>query len=244
MRHPNNDFPFRFRPSVFSALSAPVYSLCVHSGVSYLSFRPCFPPEFSTQNLHQSCKGVQLERSVQGCTPDLVPHQPFVLNPDLMLSTRCLLLPYTGIAQSPQIDDLLADLNAVRIHQAEGRCPRGFFLVPTNKETWSWTKRADCFSLYTRNVQLFFVCRMFFEELKTAAAMSDAERNALIARRSEIQYQQEFSEPIPLELPKVRRRQSLPDYFVTIVLHIFACVLRAQIVQRACSRCGCPRGQY
>ena len=50
---------------------------------------------------------------------------------------------------------------------------------------------------------------MFFEELKAAAAMSEAERNALFDRRL---YEEEFSEPISLELPKVRRRrQSLPD---------------------------------
>ena len=104
----------------------------------------------------------------------------------------------------PQVDDVLVQLDAVRIHQANNKCPRGFFLVPADKTKWSWTKQADCFSLYTKNVQLFFVCRMFFEELKAAATTSKADASALIAHHSEVQFDHEFSEPIPLELPRVR----------------------------------------
>ena len=102
----------------------------------------------------------------------------------------------------------------MRISQAEGECPRGFFLVPADKKTWSLAKRADCLSLYESDVQLFFVCRMFFEELKAAAAMSKAKRDDLIKRRSS---EPEFSEPIMLKLPRVRERLSLPDIFVPLI---------------------------
>lgn len=98
---------------------------------------------------------------------------------------------------------VLMELNAVRIDEANLKCPRGFFLVPADKSTWSWTKKADCFSLYTRNVQLFFVCRMFFKELKVAAASLEAGREALTTRHAIVQFEHEFSDPIPLELPKV-----------------------------------------
>lgn len=107
-------------------------------------------------------------------------------------------------SQPLQIDDVWKELDAVRTDQAHTKCPRAFFLVPTDKSGWSWTERADCFSLYTRNVQLFFMCRMFFEELKAATANSKAKRSVLTVRPSTVQLEHEVSEPIPLELPRVR----------------------------------------
>lgn len=86
--------------------------------------------------------------------------------------------------------------------------------MPADKSAWSWTKKADCFSLYTRNVQLFFVCRMFFEELKVAAASSKPSSEpgvkALTASHAIVQFEHEFSDPIPLELPKVRTQYFWP----------------------------------
>ena len=102
----------------------------------------------------------------------------------------------------PQIDQVLAELNEVRNCEANRRCPRGFFLVPANKEDWSLAKKVDSFfEAFTRSVDLFFVCRMFFEDLKDCR--TEEEANDLLARRSSPNFEHEFAEPLTLELPKV-----------------------------------------
>lgn len=111
-------------------------------------------------------------------------------------------LRFARFSHLPQIDDVLKALNGVRIDHNKGRCPRGFFLVPTDKTAWSWVKQVDCFSLYTKNVDLFFVCRLFFEELKKK---TQAERNSLTPLSS--QYDHELADPIQLQLPRVRVRR-------------------------------------
>lgn len=90
----------------------------------------------------------------------------------------------------------------MRTCDANRRCPKGFFLVPADKTLWSLANKVDSFfEIYTRSVDLFFVCRMFFEDLKDCRTEEDA--NDLIGRRSSPTFDHEFAEPLTIGLPKV-----------------------------------------
>lgn len=80
----------------------------------------------------------------------------------------------------------------MRIHQKEGICPQGFILIPKVWKDRSLVEELASFNLYARDVQLFFVCRMFFEELEAVADVEDTI------------YEHEFSDPMILQLPRVR----------------------------------------
>lgn len=48
----------------------------------------------------------------------------------------------------------------------KGECPRVFFLAPADTSSWSRLEKIKQAGVPTKNVHLFFLCRMFFEELK------------------------------------------------------------------------------
>ena len=54
----------------------------------------------------------------------------------------------------------------MRKRQGRDACSRVFFIVPADKTKLSRIERAMSFNLFTKNMQLFFVCRMFFEDLR------------------------------------------------------------------------------
>ncbi|CAN0164065.1 unnamed protein product [Pylaiella littoralis] len=65
-----------------------------------------------------------------------------------------------------KVNAILREVDAVRMHQEGEHCPRVFFLLPADKSSWSRMKRIERLGLFTKNMDLFFLCRKFLEEIK------------------------------------------------------------------------------
>lgn len=87
----------------------------------------------------------------------------------------------------------------MRMEEESSKCPQCFFFLPADTRDWSTLKKVDCFSIFTENMHLFFVCRVFFEELRVAADRAEAAKNDLTGTSSS-----EVSDPINLQMPRVR----------------------------------------
>ena len=98
-----------------------------------------------------------------------------------------------------QVGEILDEIAAMRMEEESSKCPQCFFFLPADTSDWSTLQKADCFSIFTKNMQLFFVCRMFFEELRVAADRAEAARGTVTGTNSS-----EISDPIALQMPRVR----------------------------------------
>ncbi|CAN0440960.1 unnamed protein product [Ascophyllum nodosum] len=93
-----------------------------------------------------------------------------------------------------QIAQVCREADAVRKWQGRDVCPRVFFVVPADKTKLSRIERATKFNLFTKNMQLYFVCRMFFEDLRKAIPPLSS------TRPTDITW--EYSVPIDIKQPR------------------------------------------
>lgn len=104
-----------------------------------------------------------------------------------------------------QIDDLLAEIDAVRMGQEDEKCPRVFVILPADKSSWSRVEKIERASLFTKNMQLFFLCRKFLEDIKPGLQLLQQQQQPRVNVTSIPNlHGHECSEGIDIKQPRVR----------------------------------------
>lgn len=87
-------------------------------------------------------------------------------------------------------------MDAVRVRRESGGCPLVFFLAPPADAKHTWLDKAKRLGVLHRPMDLHFVCRVFFDDLRNALSRaSHVPPNPMMSS--------EFSLPIPVEKPRV-----------------------------------------
>lgn len=87
----------------------------------------------------------------------------------------------------------------------EGKiCPRVFFLVPADMSSMSAVQKIDKFSVFTKNMHLFFLCRMFLEEIKRGLQQKQKQKQGINVQLTTPNLNgHECSEAIDIKQPRV-----------------------------------------
>lgn len=87
-------------------------------------------------------------------------------------------------------------MDAVRVRLESGGCPLVFFLAPPAGTKSTWLDRARRLNVLNKPMDLHFVCRAFFDDLRDALSRgSHVQPNPMMSS--------EFSLPIAVEKPRV-----------------------------------------
>ncbi|CAM9467806.1 unnamed protein product [Ectocarpus sp. 12 AP-2014] len=111
------------------------------------------------------------------------------------------------------------EVDAGRVAQEKEVCPRVFFLVPADTSQWSTLERLERKSIFTKNMNLVFVCHTFFDEIQAKAKMQRATEEHLALTAAD-KFQDECSEIIDIKQPR--------DFFLQ---HLQVIKLSAQVIK-------------
>ena len=88
-------------------------------------------------------------------------------------------------------------LDVMRVTLERDGCPLVFFMAPPADTKHTWLDRARRLDVLNKRMDLHFVCRVFFEDLRSALSQgSHVEPSPMITS--------EFSLPIAVKMPRVR----------------------------------------
>lgn len=108
-------------------------------------------------------------------------------------------------------------MDAMRVTLERGSCPRVFFMAPPANTRHTWLDRARRLDVLNRRMDLHFVCRVFFDDLRNALSQgSQVQLHPMISS--------EFSLPIAVMRPRVSVAVLRKPWSLTyVILHRTFC---------------------
>lgn len=133
----------------------------------------------------------------------------------------------------PQVDEMAEAMYAMRVSLEEGGCPLVFFMAPPADTKHTWLDRARRLDVLNTRMDLHFVCRVFFDDLREALSQGlHVQPNPMMSS--------EFSLPLEVKNPRVSvaivrvlGRLRIHTYVILVVAHCLSYVRPEQQANHA-----------